>query len=172
MKIGIISDTHDHHGNVVKAIEIFRKHAVEAVLHAGDMISAPTAQLFAELGGVRFIAAFGNCDINRGILKSTVEGFGGEIHEGLFQGRLDGKTVWMAHAPHGVQQAAESGQCDLIVYGHTHRDDIRQVGKTLIVNPGEATDSKTGMGQIVILDTADPWAGSDQVLSVAIEPLT
>jgi uncharacterized protein len=164
MKIGIISDTHDHYDNVAKAIEVFRKHAVEVVLHAGDIISAPTSQLFSELTGVRFIAVFGNCDIDRHLLRSTIEGFGGEIHDVVFQGRLDGKTVYMAHAPQTVRQAAESGEYDLVVYGHTHRDNIQQIGKTLIVNPGEATNSRTGMGQVLILDTAD--------LSVDIEPLT
>jgi putative phosphoesterase len=164
MKIGIISDTHDHYDNVVKAIEVFRKCAVETVLHAGDMISAPTAQLFSGLKGVRFIAVFGNCDIDRHLLRSTVEGFGGEIHEAAFQGRLDGKTVCMAHTPQGVRQSAESGEYDLVVYGHTHRDDIQQVGTTLILNPGEATDTRTGLGQVLILDTGD--------LSLDIEPLT
>lgn len=172
MKIGIISDTHDHLNNVLKAIEIFRKHEVQTVLHAGDMISPSTAQLFSELAGVRFIAVFGNCDIKRSILRSTVQSFGGEIHEGMYQGRLDGKTVCMAHEPRAIQQTAESGQYDLVVYGHTHRNDIRRVGKTLIVNPGEATHSKTGLGQVLVLDTADPSTGSGQALSLAVEPLT
>src|SRR5512146_2061905 len=97
MKIGIVSDTHDHYDNVLKAIEVFRKHGVQTVLHAGDMITATTAQLFSELAGVRFIAVFGNCDLDRNLLRSTVESFGGEIHEGVYQGRVDGKTVCMAH---------------------------------------------------------------------------
>jgi uncharacterized protein len=164
MKIGIISDTHDHYDNVAKAIEVFRKHAVQTILHAGDMISAPTAQLFSELTGVQFIAVFGNCDIDRHLLRSTIEGFGGVIHDLSYQGRLDGRTVFMAHVPQAVRQAAESGEFDLVVYGHTHRDDIQQIGKTLAVNPGEATNSRTGMGQVLILDTAD--------MSVDIEPLT
>ncbi len=164
MKIGIISDTHDHYDNVLKAIEVFRKYQVQTVLHAGDMITATAAQMFSELAGVRFIAVFGNCDLDRSALRSTVEGFGGEIHEGVYQGRVDGKMLCMAHAPEALRQNAESGQFDLIVYGHTHRDDIRQIGNTLIVNPGEATDAKTGLGQVVVLDTAD--------LSLAIEPLT
>jgi putative phosphoesterase len=163
MKIGIISDTHDHHRNVSKAIEIFRTQAVQTILHAGDMISASTAQLFAGLTGVRFIAVFGNMDVNRRELQATVESFGGEIHQGAYEGRLDGIGVCMAHIPVAIHKAAEAGRHDLIVYGHTHHDDIRQVGKTLIINPGEATDSRTG-GQVVILDTAD--------LSVAIQPLT
>jgi putative phosphoesterase len=164
MKIGIISDTHDHYGNVVKAIEIFRKHEVRVVLHAGDMVSASTAQLFSELAGVRFIAVFGNCDVDRSGLRSAVEGFGGEIHDGAYQSQVDDRAVCMAHTPRALQQAAEGGQYDLLVYGHTHRDDVRQVGKTLVVNPGEATDTRTGFGQVLVLDTTD--------LSLDIEPLT
>ena len=164
MKIGILSDTHDHHENVRKAIEVFRGHGVQAVLHAGDMTSACTAQLFSELAGVRFIAVFGNCDAGRGILRSTIEGFGGEVHDSTYEGRLEGVSVYMVHKPHAVQRVAESGQYDLIVYGHTHRDDIRRVGKTLIVNPGETTDTKTDLGQVLILDTAG--------LSLVTEPLT
>ena len=38
MKIGIISDTHDHHSNVIKAIRIFNERRVKYVLHAGDII--------------------------------------------------------------------------------------------------------------------------------------
>ena len=39
MKIGIISDTHDAHRNVLRAIEIFNDRAVEYVFHAGDMVT-------------------------------------------------------------------------------------------------------------------------------------
>jgi uncharacterized protein len=163
MKIGIISDTHDHYRNVQKAIEVFRAYAVETVLHAGDMTTPSTAQLFSELQRIRFIAVCGNCDINRHVLRSTIEGFGGELQENAYEGRLDGKSIHMAHTPGAVQRVIESGQFDVVVHGHTHRDYVRLIGKTLVVNPGEATDTKTGLGQVFILDTED--------LSVTIEPL-
>jgi len=43
----------------------------------------------------------------------------------------------------------------LVIYGHTHRQDIRKVGDTLVINPGEATDWITGNSSIVILETDD-----------------
>ena len=38
MKIGIISDTHDGHGNVFKAAEVFGREKVGYIFHAGDMV--------------------------------------------------------------------------------------------------------------------------------------
>jgi putative phosphoesterase len=163
MQIGIISDTHDHHRNVCKAIEVFTAHKVQAVLHAGDMILPSTAQLFSQLTGVQFIAVFGNCDVDRHSLRATIESFGGQVCDRVYDGRLDGKAIYMVHTPHTIQRAAETAQYDLIVHGHTHRDCFCQVGKTFIVNPGEATDSKTGLGQVVLLNTTD--------MSFTIEPL-
>ena len=49
MKIGIISDSHDHHENVLRAIEIFNDQGVEYVLHGGDIVSPFTAKAFAGL---------------------------------------------------------------------------------------------------------------------------
>ena len=37
MKIGIITDSHDHRANLRKAVEIFNNANVDKVLHAGDL---------------------------------------------------------------------------------------------------------------------------------------
>ncbi len=155
MQIGIISDTHDHHRNVVQAVEIFARHKVEYVLHAGDIVAPFTAKAFSELKGVRFIAVYGNNDGEKLFLRQTIEGFGGEIHEYCYKGELAGRKVYMTHTHHNIEELVASQQYDLIVYGHTHRQDIRKVGRTLIVNPGEATDWITGSSHLVILDLAD-----------------
>ena len=57
MKIGILSDTHDAHENVLKAIKIFNEHKVSYVFHAGDMVSPFTARAFADVAPAKFIAA-------------------------------------------------------------------------------------------------------------------
>jgi len=155
MQIGIISDTHDHHRNVVQAVEIFARHKVEYVLHAGDIVAPFTAKAFSELKGVRFIAVYGNNDGEKLFLRQTIEGFGGEIHEYCYKGELAGRKVYMTHTHHNVEEVAAGQMYDLLVYGHTHRQDIRKVGRTLIVNPGEATDWITGSSHLVILDLAD-----------------
>ncbi|HON91709.1 MAG TPA: metallophosphoesterase [Sedimentisphaerales bacterium] len=155
MRIGIISDTHDHHRNVAQAVEIFARHKVEYVLHAGDIVAPFVTKTFAKLKIAKFIAVYGNNDGEKLFLRQTIEGFGGEIHEFCYKGELVGRKVYMTHTHHNIEEVAASQVYDLLVYGHTHRQDIRKVGRTLIVNPGEATDWITGSSHLVILDLAD-----------------
>jgi putative phosphoesterase len=153
MKIGIISDSHDHHANVLKAVEIFKKQNVEYILHAGDIVSPFTANAFSAVTGAKLIAVFGNNDGEKAMLKSTIESFGGQIHHDPWHGVIGGKKIFMTHKPGTVDEAAGSGKYDIIIYGHAHIRDIRTAGKTLIINPGEATDWICGKGRVVILDT-------------------
>lgn len=147
MRIGIISDTHNQQRSVLQAIEIFKAQGVECVLHAGDITGPATISLFAQLPGGRLIAVFGNCDSERLSLHAAVEAVGGEIHDRTYTGQIDGRAVYMTHIPNGLNQVAASGKYDLLVYGHTHQQDIHRVGQTLLVNPG--------VGQVVIVDLAD-----------------
>jgi putative phosphoesterase len=152
MKIGIISDSHDHHTNVLKAVEIFKNEQVQYILHAGDIVSPFTAKAFGEVKNAKFIAVFGNNDGEKHLLKTTIESFGGEIHRDPYHGQIAGKKIFMTHKPSILDEAIASGKYDIIIYGHTHFKDIRTVGKTLIINPGEATDWLSGKGSLVILD--------------------
>jgi len=83
---------------------------------------------------------------------------GGEIHDRTYKGRIDGKAIYMTHVPRGVNQVTSSEAYDLVVYGHTHRQDIQRVGKTLLVNPGAARNWMGNSGQAVIVDLADMTA--------------
>lgn len=155
MRIGIISDTHDQHRNVRTAIEIFTAEGAECVLHGGDITGPATASLFAEFSGGRLIAVLGNCDAERASLRAAIEATGGEVHDRTYEGRLDGQAVFMTHVPHGLARVVSSGQYDLVVYGHTHRQDIRKVGRTLVVNPGAARSWMGDPPEVVIVDLAE-----------------
>ena len=158
MRIGIISDTHDQQRNVRKAIETFQAQGVECVLHAGDITRPTTISLFAELPGSRLIAVFGNCDTDRLALRSVVEAVGGEIHDRVYSGRIDDRAIYMTHIPDGLNHVIGSGKHDLVVYGHTHQQDIRREGKTLIVNPGAARNWMGEDAHVVIVDLVDMTA--------------
>jgi uncharacterized protein len=163
MRVGIISDTHDNHRAVRRAVEVFNEQGVDYVLHAGDMARPATASLFAELRGSQFIAVMGNCDVDHVSMKATIQSFGGDYYESGFDGEILDKAVYMAHIPHSVKQAADSQKYDLVVYGHTHHQDIHRVGRTLIVNPGAARNWMTETGHVIIVDLAD--------MSVISQPL-
>ena len=155
MKIGIISDSHDHHKNVLRAVEVFSGHKVSYIFHGGDIVAPFTAKAFAQVGDAKFIAVFGNCDGEKLMLASTIRDFGGEIHERIYRGEVGGRRIFMTHTPNVLDKAAGSGKFDLAIYGHTHKQDIRKVGDTLIINPGETTDWITGESAVVVLELDD-----------------
>ena len=155
MKVGIISDTHDHHKNVLKAVEIFKEQGVKYIFHAGDFVSPFTAEAFGEVKDAKFIGVFGNCDGERKLIKSTIQEFDGEIHDKLYVGIIEGKKILMTHKPDKIDEVINSGKYDLVIYGHTHKPDIRKVEDTLVINPGETTDWITGESHLVILELSD-----------------
>jgi hypothetical protein len=151
MKIGIISDSHDHRENIFKAVEIFKKHKVRYVLHAGDIVAPFAARPFGQIEGAKFIAVFGNNDGEKIILNSTIKNSGGQIRDD-FRGEIGGKKIFMTHSCSAIEDIAGSGKFDLVIYGHTHKRDIRKIGKTLLINPGESTDWLTDKPGVVVLD--------------------
>lgn len=152
MRIGIISDTHDHHRCVLEAIDVLNKKQVELVFHAGDIVSPFTAKAFIDLD-CTIIAVFGNNDGEKLALKKIFDTLGGEIHEYCYKGNINGKKVYMTHVPSDLDEVIRCQEYDIIIYGHTHRQDIRMIGKSLVINPGESTDWITGISNLVIVDT-------------------
>lgn len=155
MKIGIISDTHNAHENVLKTIKIFNEYKVKYILHAGDIVSPFTAKAFADVEDAKFIAVFGNNEGEKIFLKETIEDFGGEIYEYAYKGEIAGRKIFMTHLPTAIDEVIKSGKYDLVIYGHTHQLDICKAGKALVVNPGEVTDWLSGKASMVILETDD-----------------
>lgn len=153
MKIGVISDSHDHHKNVLMAVDVFNSQKVHYILHAGDIISPFAAKAFSAVEDAKFIAVFGNNDGEKVILAKKINQMGGQILAEPYIGVIGGRKIFMTHMPDVVEEVAGSGNYDLVIYGHTHKQDIRRVGKTLVVNPGESTDWITDTSAVVILET-------------------
>lgn len=127
MKIGIISDTHGLLRNEV--FEVFA--GVEHILHAGDV--GPPG-ILTELEAIAPVTAvWGNTD-GFDVRKRVPE---------VAHVELGGVPVVVLHgmqlgSPTPEKAAASYGGAGLIVFGHSHRPVIRQVGATLAVNPGSA----------------------------------
>ena len=155
MKIGIMSDTHDHQKKVIDAIDVFNLRKVEYVLHAGDFVSPFVVKAFANLQKAKLIAVFGNNEGEKPMVKDNINAIGAEIHNYRYKGQIDGKEIFMTHTQFYLDEVIKSQLYDLIVYGHTHKTDLRRVGKTLVINPGETTDWITGKSSVVILETTN-----------------
>ncbi|GBE18595.1 phosphodiesterase [archaeon BMS3Abin16] len=153
MLLGIIADTHDNLGAIDAALEIFRDQGVELVIHAGDLISPFAAAKFSDYQG-RFKAVFGNNDGERRGLSKVVQGFEGEIND-FVEFEVGGRKIAVYHGTlAGVERSlVESGRYSVVVCGHSHTPEVKYVGETQLINPGEACGYLTGKKTLVLLDT-------------------
>ena len=150
MMIGIMSDSHDNLDAMTEAVKLFKERKVELVLHAGDFIAPFTVRCFEGLTA-RVFGVFGNNDGEKIHLKERYAPIG-EIYNDPLIFKIHEKSIVVTHKPELVDPLAHSNKFDLIVYGHTHRADVRTIGKTLIINPGECGGWLHGTKSIAILD--------------------
>jgi len=84
--------------------------------------------------------------------------------------RLAGKRLLLVHStpwqPYGTYVYPQSSlldrfaeaDADIVLYGHTHQQVVRRVGRVLVVNPGSAGDARDhrngGQLSCAVLDTA------------------
>ncbi|MEO5350842.1 MAG: metallophosphoesterase [Magnetococcus sp. YQC-3] len=135
MKIGIISDSHDHLENLHKAVAHFRERGVERVVHAGDFVSPPS---LLPLEGLAVYGVYGNNDGERVGLTRVFAKLGGQLADEVLEMDLPSGRMALYH---GTVQAVLnalilSQTYTLVVTGHTHRVTDRQEGKTRVLNPG------------------------------------
>jgi uncharacterized protein len=137
MKIGIISDTHDHVRNITKAVSLFRKEDVRRILHAGDFCSPFTLPLFK---GYEMDAVFGNNDGDHYRLLGKFRENGQSIHNEFFSTEVDGCRIGLYHGtqPAITDALVRCGSYDLVVSGHTHQVVNEMHGSTRLLNPGSA----------------------------------
>lgn len=153
MRLAVLSDTHNHTGNLKNAILRLRQENIETVLHCGDITELETALLLVEF---RLICTFGNGDLNadqihKSLLYYREDNFGGII----FRGELDGVRV---AATHGhlegvVENLVESRDYAFVFHGHTHRREDNMVGSTRVVNPGALGGLHVEKRSFLIFDT-------------------
>ena len=140
MKIGVISDTHipDKCAHIPEhVLNAFK--SVDMVIHAGDILSLKAIE---ELKSVckRVSVVAGNMD-------------GLEVRKRYPQKdifNIDGVRIGVAHgsgAPINLiallKDIFESDNCDIIIFGHSHKPMNEKIGSILFFNPGSATDNLT-----------------------------
>jgi uncharacterized protein len=135
MRVGVISDTHGHVPNTQNAIRMLESLKVETVLHCGDIGTPEIVEMFAPWP-THFV--FGNCDIDRSELRAAIAAAGQTCHEEFGDLELAGVKVALLHSDdrERFRSAIQSGQWQLVCYGHTHVASNDQHGQTMVLNPG------------------------------------
>jgi len=154
MKVGVLSDSHDHLDRLAQAVQHLRNFKVELVLHAGDFIAPFTVPVLHEVGcPVR--AVFGNNDGEKVGLSKRFHDLGHQVMERPFAYEFGGHKFLLLHEPAALEALEGCPHYDLVIYGHTHVIDIRQPQSgALLVNPGEVCGWVTGQASCAVVDLA------------------
>ena len=151
--IGIMSDSHDNCDAVQRAVRFFKDKKCELVIHAGDFV-APFAACVLENILCPVKAVFGNCDGEKRGLEKTIQPFG-EIKEAPLVFIHRNRTILITHIHFSVAKYAASRKYDFIIFGHTHKPEIREAHGTLLINPGETGGWLSGKSSVALLDPAE-----------------
>jgi uncharacterized protein len=118
--VGVISDTHG-------LVRPEAKNALEgchAILHAGD-IGKPS--VLEELGAIAPLTAIrGNVDKWATDMPDT------EVIE------IEGRYLYVVHDLKELNLDPVAAGFDVVISGHSHRPDVREVDGVLYLNPGSA----------------------------------
>ncbi|GBD96782.1 MAG TPA: metallophosphoesterase [Nitrospirae bacterium] len=135
MKIGIMSDSHDHIENITGCIEIFKERNVDYVLHLGDYVNPNSVRACQ---GIKLVGIFGNNDGDKFRLITAFNDISGEIKGEFYEFEEDGLKFACYHGTEYQLKDAlvECGKYNVVIYGHTHECKNEIIGKTLVLNPG------------------------------------
>lgn len=137
MKIALLSDSHDNVPNLEKVVDWLNNQRIKILIHAGDL-SAPSLivkVLAPNFRGVSHLV-FGNVG-DPTLTPQVASQFKNISYHGK-EGQLevDSKKIAFTHLPQDAEILAKESKHDLIVYGHTHTFETREINGTTIINPG------------------------------------
>lgn len=153
MKIGIISDVHDHTENLRNALKQLQD--TEALICCGDLCSPFIVDILGEgytMGDIHLV--FGN---NDGDLFRITKKAGGyshmKLHGEFCETELAGRHFAINHFDNIGRALARAGLYDVVCYGHNHQFEVRREGETLVINPGEIMGVLSGQATFVVYDS-------------------
>jgi putative phosphoesterase len=195
VKLGIVSDIHSNAVGLQLAFDAMGD--VDEVLCLGDCIyeyqfSNAVVALLKRRGAlviqgnheeVFFSPAGVRARQRAGLDASLMAYLADQPHQRVL--RFDNKTLLMVHStpweprgeyvfPHSAKLARfAEADADYVLYGHTHAQIVRRMGRVLVINPGSAGDARdpsngrrlscavlnTATDEVRVIDYPDPRFG-------------
>ena len=140
--VGLISDTH----GLMRDSALQALRGVDLILHAGDVGRREVLDALWTLAPVH--AVYGNVDTRDGMLLEA------------YDAELLGRRIHMSHG-HELgsptpERLVARYDADVVIYGHTHRALLTEIGAALVINPGAAGparfDSKPSVALLSLPD--------------------
>jgi putative phosphoesterase len=134
-KLGVLSDTHGLLNETMCAVQLFREHNVQTIIHCGDIGSSAIIKAFQ---GIETHFVLGNMDGENESLRLAAEETGNRLHGWFGSIEQSGKQIAFLHGHQSLklEQELASGNWDLLCFGHTHVASLQIHGSTLLLNPG------------------------------------
>jgi uncharacterized protein len=153
MRIGVVSDTHNHLSNVARIVELFNQARVERVVHTGDITQARTLEVLARLEAP-LLGVFGNNDEGeRQGLEAAAAHYDIALCDPPLELCLAGRRIIVVHDPRDLDTALGADH-QVALHGHTHRRAIERSDGRLVFNPGECAGHLPGLNAVGVLDLA------------------
>ncbi len=151
MRIGLISDTHDRVPAVDALLREMMQRDVTFVLHAGDYCSPFALKPFQD-HGIAMAGVFGRNDGDpEGIRAFAAQGMGQELFASPHSIKFGDHKVLIVHDIGDVVERSVLAH-GVVIHGHTHLQEMKTRGETLIVNPGEACGWLNGSPTAAVID--------------------
>jgi hypothetical protein len=150
VRIGVVSDTHNHLANVRAIVALFNAAGVERVVHTGDITQAKTLDVLAALEAP-LVGVFGNNDLERPTLDAAIARHGFRFSEGPLRLAWAGREVVVVHDPRELEALPPAA---VALHGHTHRRVVERRGERLVFNPGECAGHLRGHNAVGVVDLA------------------
>ena len=142
-KVAILSDSHDNVANLEQALAEIRAVDAEVLLHCGDLSAPFMITLLAEGFSGDIHIVFGNNDGDGRLLQALSEPHDNVMLHGIYHElKVADRKIAMIHYPEPALRIAQSGQFDLVCYGHDHTPHHEQIGGCWFVNAGEILGMK------------------------------
>jgi putative phosphoesterase len=152
MRIGLIGDTHDRLPAIAELVSQMLAGGVGMILHVGDYCS-PFALRAFEDAHISLAGIFGKNDGDRqGLVSRAQAAFGSELFESPHSFEISGRRILLVHDIADVHSRSVSSH-EIVIHGHSHQQEMKTRGETLIVNPGEGCGWLYGTPSAAIMDT-------------------
>lgn len=155
MKIGILSDTHNHRHNTEIALAALRERGVERLIHCGDLTTPDMVYLFAGWP-VTFVR--GNMDVARADLEAAARQIGA-LPPALSR-EIEVGNVWIGvthgHDSSQFYRMMIGGKYSYLCSGHTHcrQNEFRRPYSVRLINPGALGGNQPQTRSVAVLDVA------------------
>jgi len=153
MIIAVMSDSHDNIWNLQKALKIIKNEGAGMIIHCGDFVAPFMAKELHE-AGIPVHGVFGNNDGDQYLLtKLSLTTLTNITFHGLVgQVDIDDFNIAFTHERIVGEGLASGGNFKMACFGHSHEYFLKEIGSTILLNPGEIM-GKDGRPGFCLLDT-------------------